>query len=183
MKGDMNHRLVVMSALLLCGSAAAATLSDPGFESGQFGAWAANGQDWRISADAADAHGQGFAAVNDVLTNNVDAYRVMHQEFPVTPGAHCSGGVWVMTRNIESSESYFEIKFWDRYGVTIKQHQSDYVDKAQKYRYLKVERAVAPPEAFTVSVRCVVHMTDAPRANADVHVFDDVEFTMVAPGG
>ena len=179
----MKRGLVAMGVVLMCRGAAAETLADPGFESGQFGAWAVNGQDWRLSADAADAHGTGFAAVNDVLTNNVDAYRVLHQEFPVAPGTRCSGGAWVKARNVESTESYFEIQFWDRYGVTIKQHQSDYVNKDHDYRYLKIERAVAPPEAFTVSVRCVVHMTEAPRTNADVHVFDDVEFTMVAPGG
>ncbi len=179
----MKYGLAVMGALLVCRCAAAATLSDPGFESGQFGAWAVNGQDWRITADTADAHGGGFAAVNDVMTNNVDAYRVLHQEFPVTPGARCSGGVWVKARNVESSECYFEIQFWDRYGVTIKQHQSDYVNKDQHYRYLKIDRAIAPPEAFTVSVRCVVRMNETPKTDTDVHIFDDVEFSMVGPEG
>jgi len=174
---------IMLTWMMCAATAAAETLIDPSFESGQFGAWSVNGQDWRISSDAADAHGKGYAAVNDVMTNNVDAYRVLHQEFPVKPGTRCSGGVWVKARNVESSESYFEIQFWDRYGATIKQHQSDYVNKDQDYRYLKIGSALAPPEAFTVSVRCVVRMNKAPRVNTDLHVFDDVEFSMVAPGG
>lgn len=171
----------LMVLMMSAAAASAGTLADSGFESGQFGSWAVNGQDWRISSDADDARGNGFAAVNDVMTNNVDVYRVLHQEFPVAPGTRCRGGVWVKARHVESSESYFEIQFWDRYGVTIKQHQSDCVNKDQDYRYLTIERATAPPEAFTVSVRCVVRMNEAPRANTDHHIFDDVEFSMTRP--
>ncbi|HEY8240533.1 MAG TPA: hypothetical protein VIH35_03760 [Kiritimatiellia bacterium] len=178
----MKLKTTILAAVLAAAATAqAGELVEPGFENGELGKWAVIGQDWRVTPETNETHAGHFAAVNDVLTENIDIYRVIYQEFKVKPGTRCEGGVWIRATDVESSESYFEIQFWDRYGVTIKQYQSNYVKGDQDYAYVDIPSAVAPPESVMVSVRLVVHMAEPPKKNADHHFFDDIVFTMTAP--
>jgi hypothetical protein len=166
--------------LMLVAPAAAAELRDPGFEGGDLGAWTAEGRGWLVAADTNRSHGAYIAAC-EVAPGEIELYRILHQEFPVAAGSVCSGGAWIRAAGVESTESYFELQFWDAFGATVRQVQSRYASADQPYAFHGLENVPCPAGAVVVSVRLVVHMSEAPRNDVDLHLFDDVRFEMAKP--
>jgi hypothetical protein len=178
----MKWAWAMMGVVAMAGAASAQALEDPGLEGGDFGKWSVNGQDLRITPLTNETHEGHFAAVCDIFKENVDKYRVLHQEFDIEPGAVCQGGVWIQAVDVKHSESYFEIQFWNKFGKSIDEHQSEWVKKDQPYVFHSVSNAVAPAGARTVSIRAVVHMKRPPQGDPEQHFFDDFEFA-IAPKG
>lgn len=152
-----------------------APLENWGFESGSFSDWNTFGQGWRISTGA-DAYANVYGAVNDVLTTDVDEWRGLYQNLPVTAGLTYCAGVYIRAVAVESSESFLEIQWLNDAGAVISQQDSAAVSADQGYQLSSLHDIVAPAGAVTASVRAIVHMLGVPAASADFHIFDEAYF-------
>ncbi len=152
-----------------------AVLQNWGFEEGGFAGWTTFGQGWRIGTGA-DAYAYDHGAVNDVLTTDVDEWRGVLQNLPVTEGLTYSAGVYIRTLTLESSESFLEIQWLNDSGGVISQVSSGAVSAEQPFQVASLHGITAPAGAVTASVRAIVHMLSPPVANADFHIFDELYF-------
>ncbi len=178
-------RLLAFAAFLLVAAAAApaARLENDGFEMGNFNAWQIDAEGWRCSTFFRDSYRGVYAAVNDVWTNGVDEFRVIHQEIKVSAGKTYMAGVWLRAVCVEGTESFLEIQFLNKEGNVLQQHQSEHVTKDQEFRFMAVTNMVAPEGTEKVSVRGVVHLITPPMDNIDYHIFDNFDFRTVAGTG
>jgi len=152
-----------------------APLNNPGFETGTLTNWGSFGQGWRTGGGE-DAHHGSWGAVNDVLTNHVDEWRGIYQTVAVMAGLNYYTGVDIRAVNVESSESWLEIQWYNSSGGFISQLNTTHVDASQSFTLSKLDNIVAPANAVTASVRGIVHMLSAPSGDTDFHVFDDFYF-------
>lgn len=155
-----------------------ALLLNPGFENG-FDNWSTFGQGWRTSGGG-DAHSGSLGMVNDVLTSDSDTFRGIFQNVPVIPDSLYSGGAYIRTVSVGTSESWIEIQFLDTSGNVIVQHQSAHVTADQGFTFMGIGTVLAPAGAVTASVRGIVYMPSSP-ADSDFHIFDDFVFTDETP--
>lgn len=151
------------------------TLQNWGFEVDGFANWTTFGQGWRISSGA-DAFASDHGAVNDVLTTDVDEWRGVYQNLPVSAGLTYSAGVYIRAVAVESSESFLEIQWLNSVGGMISQTTSAAVAADQGFQLASLHDILAPAGAVTASVRAIVHMLSAPTTNADFHVVDELYF-------
>jgi len=167
-----------------CGGLALTTdagiVTNPSFEDGFF-SWTAAGQGWRI-AGGDDAHTGLTGVVNDVQTTDVDEWRVLSQEAPITAGASYNGGVWVKAVDIEDAWAYLEIQFFNSAGEMVAQHQSTLITGSGDYTKLEIGTVDALNGAVTAGVRAVTRMVSEPTANSDYFYFDDFEFHRLPSG-
>lgn len=170
------RRFVFMAVFLaMAAPASAARLRNPGFETGDFTFWQFHGEGWRPSTFSRDSRRGIYGAVNDVWTNGVDEFRVIHQEMKVKPGKAYWAGVWLRAVCIEGTESFLEVQFMDRDGNVLQQFQSEHVTKDQDHTFMTIDRMVAPEGSRSASVRGVVHLVTQPVHDTDFHVFDNFE--------
>ncbi len=161
--------------LCLCaGALQAAELANPGFEKG-LDEWTAVGQGWRVS-DGDDAYEGGLGAVNDVLPEDVDEWRIVHQEAPIESNRMYGASVWLRTVNVSDSESWIEIQFLDWYGQVIEQFQSEHVSADQPFTLMKIEPRRPPAGATSMSIRGVVRVTGENRDSPSFHIFDNFAY-------
>ncbi|HMP90237.1 MAG TPA: hypothetical protein PJ991_08540 [Kiritimatiellia bacterium] len=169
----MNRILAVWLAIAAVASASeAATLINPGFETGDFTGWFTFGQGWRTGVGD-DARTGDFGMVNDVLTTDDNTFRGIFQEVAVTAGNTYSAGVYIRAVNIQSSESWFELQWLNSDGGVLDQLQSGHITGDQPFSLAAISGIVAPVGAVTASVRGIVFMPDPPAEEADFHIFDD----------
>ena len=175
----MRYIFLIVVFLGLALPASAARLQNEGFESGDASLWLCDGEGWRISSYSKDSYRGIYGAVNDVWTNGVSEYRVVHQEMDVKPGKVYRASVWVRAVCVEGSESFLEIQFMDRSGTILKQLQSSRVKRDQEYTQIVIDRITVPEHTDRVSIRGVVHLVTQPVKDTDYHVFDDFDFRQV----
>ena len=101
--------------------ALAAQLRNNGFETRDFTGWMAQGEFWRVSSWGKDSRRGVYGAVNDVVTNATDDYRVLAQELLARPGKVYTASVWLRTVCVENSESFLEVQFLSREGAVLSQ--------------------------------------------------------------
>lgn len=147
-------------------------LSNAGFETGSFDSWSTFGTGWRTSGGG-DAFTGSFGGVNDVLTSDSDTFRGVFQNVPVTAGATYSVGTHIKAVNVESSESWLEIQWYDSGGGIISQQQGTHVTGNQTFTLSSLNELTAPAGAVTAGVRGIVYMPAAPSSDTDFHIFDD----------
>ncbi len=173
--------MVVVVTMAVAGPwVSATTLTNPGFETGDFTGWSTFGTGWRTSTGA-DAHTGIYGVVDDVNTNDTDVYRGVFQNVSITPGAHYSGSVWIRAVNVETSRSYFELQFLDITNAVVTTYQSSLVTSDQPFTLTSIANIVAPANAVALSVRGIVWMPSAPTINTDFHIFDDFQVTELVP--
>jgi len=176
----MKKSLLALMCILALGlSSQAGLLSNEGFESGDLSDWDLFGPYWR-SATGADAHSGTYGVVNETRSTVTNEWQGIYQDIPIVAGNLYSGHVWIRAVSVDTTESYFEIKFLDSGGSTLSQHQSTKVTADQAYTLAEVSSAMAPANAVTARVSGVVYMNPVP-ANTDYHVFDDFMFTNITP--
>lgn len=171
MKSKKILTMMIAGAVMTLATTASAEMANSGFETSDFSGWLTFGQGWR-TAVGGDAYAGVYGAVNDVQTSDVDSFRGVFQNVPVTTGSNYHAGVYIRTVNIESSESWFELQWLDVNGGVIDQLQSAHVTGDQPFTLMKIADAVAPAGAVTASVRGIVFMPTVPTDNTDFHIFD-----------
>lgn len=173
---------MIKAILLAAGVASAApgaTLTNPGFETGDLTGWSTFGQGWRTGGGG-DANSGSFGVVNDVLNTDGDNFRGLFQNVAVTGGSLYRGGVYIRTVSVGSTESWFELQFLNGSGGVIAQFESTRVTGDQGFVLAGIGMVTAPVDAVSASVRAIVHMP-SPPADADFHIFDDFYFDDVTP--
>ncbi len=168
-------RAVAAAGFLWGQATGAATLVNPGFETGDFTGWSTFGQSWRIGVGA-DAQAGSYGAVNDMLGGDVDQFRGVFQNIAIVGGASYSAGVWLRTVTMDTTESWLEIQWFDNVGGFISQLQSVHTTADQPFTYLSLTNMVAPINAVTVSVRGIVQMHNTSGA-PDFSIFDSFDFS------
>lgn len=168
----MKVRMILLVMMMHAAAWASGPLVNSGFESGDFTGWLTFGQGWRTSGGG-DAFTGTLGVVNDVTTNDVDNFRGIFQNVPVTAGSTYNAGVYIRAVNIESSESWFELQWMDVGGGVIDQLQSAHVAADQPFTLMALGEVIAPAGAVTASVRGIVFMPSAPAGDTDFQIFDD----------
>ncbi len=148
-------------------------LSNAGFES-DFTSWNTFGQGWRIGGGG-DAHSGSKGAVNDVLPSDGDGFRGVFQNVPVQAGWPYRASVYIHGVNLQTSESWIEVQWFNSSGGQVGQDNSTHMSSDQPFTLTELNNLVAPAGAVTASVRAVVQML-SPPGDADFHVFDDFDF-------
>jgi len=170
-----NQLLILMFLMATPFSSQGELLMNGGFENKDFQGWEMFGQDWQIGSGK-DSHKGFHGAVNTILKDSADEWRGIFQKVPIEEGKHYTGHVWIRTKNIKASESFFEVQFLDEYDYVISQYQSDKMTKNRSFKKVELKSMVAPPHAVIASVRGVVFMKKSPKLTPGFHVFDDFEF-------
>lgn len=157
-------------------------LANRDFETGDWPPWELFGQGWRIGATH-EARGGWCAAANDADPLHVDEWRGIAQSAHALPGRVYSAAVFTRSTNdVESSQSWLEIQWWDTNGSVLLQHTAPVVPSDQEYARARIPYMVAPYGAATVSVRGIVRMTMPPVTNLDTHLFDDFSLVLQPTG-
>jgi hypothetical protein len=163
--------IIVAAVIVGAWNQAYPDLINSGFEMGNFTGWSLFGQGWRISGGA-DAYAGSYGVVNDVQGSDVDEWRGIFQEIPITPNDEYVFSVYIRAVNVESSASWLEVRWLDTSGGIIQQLQSPSVTADQPFTLAQIT-ATAPANAATASVRGIVRMISPPSENTDFHIFDN----------
>ncbi|MBU0679465.1 MAG: PEP-CTERM sorting domain-containing protein [Verrucomicrobia bacterium] len=180
--GRTGIGIFVLGFALMALSAQANLLLNPDFETGDFTSWTTNAPGWRLGGGADNHTPSGsFGAVNDVSTTDTagQQYRILQQEMAASPGELWSASVYLRTVNLESSQSFLEVQFWNNSDGVIGQFQSSIVSSDQPFTLMSISDVAAPAGTVKISVRGVIEMVSVPTGNTDFHIFDDFEATVV----
>lgn len=174
----MKNRHSLLLSLVLFGFASASPaelLTNRQFGMGDLTGWATFGQGWRIGVED-DSYVDDYGVVNDVLSTDVDMFRGVYQEVPVTAGESYSASVFIRTVNIAASVSWLEVQWLDSEGGILLISVSDWITGSQPFTIVQMPALIAPAGAVSASVRGVVQMPDSAPLEADFHVFDSFSF-------
>jgi hypothetical protein len=149
-------------------------LDNWGFEY-DFSGWLLFGQGWNIGTGAY-AYANLKGAYNIVNTNDTDTWRGAYQNIAVTSGLEYAAGIYIRTLNLESSQSFLEIQWYNSSGGLISQTSTPAIATDQGYALASLHSITSPPGAVTASVRAIVHMLSVPTQSPDYHVFDEAYF-------
>lgn len=178
----MRRFILIVFLLASADGAQAARLQNPGFETADFLNWQADGEGWRVSSYARDSRRGIYSAVNDVWTNGSSEYRVVRQEIKASPGKMYRASVWIRAVCLEGSEGFFEVQFMDRGGSILKQYQSPRVTRDQDFKWVILDKMIAPEGTERASIRGVAHLVTQPVHDTDYLIFDDFDFRQVTGG-
>jgi hypothetical protein len=173
--------IIISAALLIAAAARADLVTNRSFETGDFYGWSLFGSGWRIGTHA-EAHAGSYGAAVDVFTNDVDNWRGIHQETPVSPGQIYWASAMIRAVGVESSASWLELQWRDAAGTLLRQDTTPFVTNDQPFRMAALSWWAAPAGAVTVSVRGIVHMIAPPAINSDTHIFDLFSFAAIDSG-
>ncbi|MFH1183693.1 MAG: glucoamylase family protein [Chloroflexota bacterium] len=180
MKVSLARSVVLSSSLLVMLTSvsgfAANMLVNPGLETADSAGWAAWGFGWRLGS-ASDAYSGAFGLVDDVLPSDPpsESWRGFNQNFPISSGEVFTPSAYIRAVAIESSEAWLEVQFLNAANAVLSQYQSVHVTADQPFTPATVNSVTSPPNAVTISVRAIVHMSAPPTNDPDFFIFDDFQ--------
>jgi len=171
-----NYTSVVSNVSVTVNAPVESGLLNPGFEN-DFTGWSTFGQGWRMGSGA-DANTGSKGVVNDVLSSDVDSFRGVFQNVPVSESASYRASVYIRGALLESSESWLEIQWLNGGGGVIAQEKTTNVTADQGFMLSALDGMVAPAGAVQASIRGIVNMVTAP-GDTDFHIMDDFNFGLM----
>ncbi len=185
---NLTPRVFTIACLLVPVLAAgpalrAATLANPGFETGDLSGWSTFGDGWRIGT-VGDANSGTYGAVNDIQDDS--GFKGIFQEVDVTPGTFYNAGVFLRAVAMEDNavESWLEVQWLDSGSGVIRQDQSTprVIGEQLTYQRQTLTMMEAPAGAVQASVRGIIEITSLQSSpDIDFVTFDDFEFGRNVP--
>ena len=164
--------------------AEAATIANPGFESGAFSPWTTfatgdgvprDNDGYRLSGGD-DAFEGDFGVVNDVLTTDPgDVTRGITQLVTddINVGDTYTLSAFIKVAAAETTQSFLELTFLDGNGVQLAQVQSDRQQGDQDFTFVETGELVVLPGTETIRVSGNVFVpAGGAEGDTDFHVFD-----------